>query len=282
MKPFVKWAGGKRQLLPTLINNLPNMNNFTTYVEPFVGGGAMLFEIVKLYKFEKMIINDINSSLMKCYELIKQDPQKLINELKTLQNEFLSTQKQDEFFYQIRNEFNKTKEPKYFIFLNKTCFNGLFRLNKSGEFNTPFGKYKNPLICDEENILNVHKVLKNVIIKNSDYKNLINDIDDKTFIYFDPPYRPLSKTASFTSYFNNIFDDNEQIRLAEFVNKCNDLGAKFLLSNSDPKNTNKDDEFFDKLYKNYAILRINATRCINSKASNRGAITELLIKNYKG
>lgn len=282
MKPFVKWAGGKRQLLPTLMNNLPKMNNFTTYIEPFVGGGAMLFEIVKLYKFEKIIINDINSSLMKCYELIKQDPQKLINELKILQNEFLSTQKQDEFFYQIRNEFNKSQEPKYFIFLNKTCFNGLFRLNKSGEFNTPFGKYKNPLICDEENISNAHEVLKNVIIKNTDYKNLINDIDDKTFIYFDPPYRPLSKTASFTSYFNNIFDDNEQIRLANFIDKCNDLGAKFLLSNSDPKNTNKDDDFFDKLYKNYVILRINATRCINSKANNRGAITELLIKNYKG
>lgn len=280
MKPFVKWVGGKRQLLPILLKNLPNMNNFTTYVEPFIGGGAMLFEIVKLFKFEKIIINDINPSLMKCYELIKQDPQKLISELKILQNEFLSTQKQDEFFYQIRKEFNKSQEPKYFIFLNKTCFNGLFRLNKSGEFNTPFGRYKKPLICDEENIVKVHKNLKNVIIKNTDYKNLINDIDNKTFIYFDPPYRPLNKTSSFISYFNNNFDDNEQIRLADFIEKCNNLGARFLLSNSDPKNINKDDDFFDELYRNYIILRINATRCINSKANNRGAITELIIKNY--
>ncbi|MBZ8002400.1 DNA adenine methylase, partial [Campylobacter canadensis] len=145
---------------------------------------------------------------------------------------------------------------------------------------TPFGRYKKPLICDEENIVKVHKNLKNVIIKNTDYKNLINDIDNKTFIYFDPPYRPLNKTSSFISYFNNNFDDNEQIRLADFIEKCNNLGARFLLSNSDPKNINKDDDFFDELYRNYIILRINATRCINSKANNRGAITELIIKNY--
>ena len=187
------------------------------------------------------------------------------------------------YYYEKRQEYNNLKinieennieKASLFIFLNKTCFNGLYRVNKKGEFNLPMGVYKNPKICDEEN-------LKNVKIVYADYRKSKDFIDKKTFVYIDPPYRPLNPTFSFTSYTENDFSDKEQIELAEYIDVLNKKGAKIVMSNSDPKNNNTDDNFFDELYKNYNINRVKATRMLNSNASLRGAINELLITNYK-
>ena len=167
----------------------------------------------------------------------------------------------------------------YFIFLNKTCFNGLYRVNRKGQFNVPMGAYKNPMICDEENLRNINKVLQNVTIVCGDYSLAKQFIDKDTFVYLDPPYRPISETSTFTSYNPDIFDDSEQLRLARFIDEINVSGAKIVLSNSDPKNVNPDDTFFDELYKAYHIKRVSATRMINSKADSRGKINELIICN---
>ena len=177
------------------------------------------------------------------------------------------------------NENTRIDKAVYFIFLNKTCFNGLYRVNKNGQFNVPMGSYKNPSICDEENLRNVNKALQNVTIVCGDYTLSQSFIDKDTFVYIDPPYRPISHTSGFTAYNTEAFDDNEQIRLAKFFDEISDVGAKAVLSNSDPKNVNPDDTFFDDLYSRYHIKRINATRAINSKAEKRGKISELLITN---
>ena len=187
----------------------------------------------------------------------------------------------------IRDRFNTTELNKitpidkssYFIFLNKTCFNGLYRVNRKGRFNVPMGAYKNPTICDVENLQNIHKALQNVTIVCGDYSLSKQFIDKDTFVYVDPPYRPLSETSGFTSYNSDTFDDNEQIRLARFIDEINLSGAKIVLSNSDPKNANPNDTFFDELYKAYTIKRVSASRMINSKADSRGKINELLICN---
>ena len=191
------------------------------------------------------------------------------------------------FYYTVRDKFNNSKlspetsteKAALFIFLNKTCFNGLYRVNKKGQFNVPMGAYKNPTICDDENLRNISEALQNVTIVCGDYTLSKSFIDKNTFVYIDPPYRPISHTSGFTSYNTEAFDDNEQIRLAKFINEINDCGAKIVLSNSDPKNINKDDNFFDDLYKNYKINRIEANRAINSKGDKRGKINELLICN---
>ena len=194
------------------------------------------------------------------------------------------------YYYEKRQEYNNLKinieennieKASLFIFLNKTCFNGLYRVNKKGEFNVPMGAYKNPKICDKENLKNVAMALKNVKIVYADYRESKDFIDEKTFVYIDPPYRPLNLTSSFTSYTENDFSDKEQIELAEYIDVLNKKGAKIVMSNSDPKNNNIDDNFFDELYKNYNINRVKATRMLNSNASLRGAINELLITNYK-
>ncbi|MBD5092493.1 MAG: DNA adenine methylase [Clostridiales bacterium] len=291
LKPFVKWAGGKGQLIDELEKMLPTNGSkvLTKYCEPMVGGGALLFDILSKYEFEEVYIGDINPELINAYQIIKNNVEELINKLKELQTSFLPMGENDRkaFYYSIRDKFNSTvlnestkvDKAAYFIFLNKTCFNGLYRVNRKGQFNVPMGAYKNPTICDEENLSNIHKALKNVTIVCGDYSLSKSFIDNNTFVYLDPPYRPLSETSAFTSYNMGTFDDKEQIRLAKFIDQINCTGAKIILSNSDPKNVNPNDSFFDDLYKEYKIKRVSAKRMINSKAENRGEISELLICN---
>lgn len=291
LKPFVKWVGGKSQLIDELEKMLSanEEKTFTKYCEPMVGGGALLFNVLSKYDFEELYISDINLELINAYNAIKNNVEKLITELKEMQLAFLPMDENGRkfYYYSIRDKFNTIKltdvtainKAAYFIFLNKTCFNGLYRVNKKGQFNVPMGAYKNPTICDEENLLNISKVLKNVTIVCGDYSLAKDFIDQNTFVYLDPPYRPISETAAFTSYNSDTFDDSEQTRLAKFIDEINLKGSKIVLSNSDPKNVNKNDTFFDDLYKEYKIKRVSATRMINSKADNRGKINELLICN---
>ncbi|KGG79940.1 hypothetical protein Y919_09015 [Caloranaerobacter azorensis H53214] len=289
-KPFVKWAGGKGQLIPVISNKLPielKQNKIKKYIEPFVGGGAVLFYLLENYTFDKIIINDINEDLINVYRIIKNDVEFLINELRKISDEYLSLNDDDrkEYYYEVRKKFNSNlldelKKAAYFIFLNRTCYNGLYRVNKKGEFNVPHGKYKNPLILDEENLLNVSKVLQSIQILNGDFENIEKYVDESTFIYFDPPYRPLNATSSFTSYQKCSFNDDEQIRLAKLYHRLHEKGAKLMLSNSDPKNVNENDNFFDDLYRDFNIFRVDAKRNINSKGNGRGKIKELLITNY--
>lgn len=298
VKPFIKWAGGKGQLIPIISNNLPielKENKIKKYIEPFVGGGAVLFYLLQNYNFEQIIINDINEDLINLYKVIKSRVSELIFELKKISDEYLALDNENRknYYYAIRDRYNqepldKLKKSAYFIFLNKTCFNGLYRVNKKGEFNVPYGKYANPLILDENNLLNVSNTLQNVQILNGDFEAIECYVDENTFVYFDPPYRPLNTTSSFTSYQTNDFNDDEQRRLATFYHKLNDKGAKLMLSNSDPKNVDENDNFFELLYKSsdikgsekISINRVEATRNINSKGNRRGKITELLILNY--
>ncbi|MCR2043650.1 DNA adenine methylase [Anaerosalibacter massiliensis] len=289
-KPFVKWAGGKRQLIAVINESLPSElkeGKITRYIEPFVGGGAMLFYLSQNYKFDEIIINDLNLDLINIYITIKNDVNKLIEELRKLSYEYFKLDNEDrkDYYSTIRSKFNndgldEIKKSAYFIFLNRTCFNGLYRVNKKGQFNVPYGKYKKPLILDEDNLLNVSKLLQNVTIFNKDFEDMDTYIDENTFVYFDPPYRPLNKTSSFTSYNEYKFDDREQIRLANFYKKLSSRGAKLMLSNSDPKNVDSSDDFFDILYKENNIIRVGAKRNINSNANKRGKINELLILNY--
>lgn len=290
-KPFVKWAGGKRQLLPIINDNLPKElknKELNKYIEPFVGGGAVLFDIISQYKFEQIIINDYNEDLMHLYNHIKNNKDKIINELKNLSDTYLSLNDDDRknYYYKARELFNSEKsgtitKSVLFIFLNRTCFNGLYRVNSSGKFNVPYGSYKNPTILDIDNIVKVSEALSNVTILNGDFSIIEKYVDEKTFVYFDPPYRPLSVTSSFTSYEKNDFNDEEQIRLANFYKYLhNEKHAKLMLSNSDPKNINENDDFFDILYKGFNIKRVEAKRAINSDRNGRGKITELLITNY--
>ena len=293
-KPFIKWVGGKGQLLPE-INKLYPIElgkNINKYAEIFLGGGAVLFDILSKYKLDEVYISDKNLELINTYKSIRDNVDILIKSLKEMEEQYIPLNNEDRkiYYYEKREEYNSLKinsevnnieKAILFIFLNKTCFNGLYRVNKKGKFNVPMGAYKKPKICDEENLKNVSLTLRNVKIVYADYRESEKFIDDKTFVYIDPPYRPLNITSSFTSYTENDFNDKEQIELAEYINVLNKKGVKIVISNSDPKNNNTDDNFFDELYKNYNINRVKATRMLNSNASLRGAINELLITNYK-
>jgi len=293
-KPFIKWVGGKGQLLSE-INKLYPVElgkNINKYAEIFLGGGAVLFDILSKYKLDEVYISDKNLELINTYKSIRDNVDILIKSLKEMEEQYIPLNNEDRkiYYYEKREEYNSLKinsevnnieKTILFIFLNKTCFNGLYRVNKKGKFNVPMGAYKKPKICDEENLKNVSLTLRNVKIVYADYRESEKFIDDKTFVYIDPPYRPLNITSSFTSYTENDFNDKEQIELAEYINVLNKKGAKIVISNSDPKNNDIDDNFFDKLYKNYNINRVKATRMLNSNASLRGAINELLITNYK-
>ena len=293
-KPFIKWVGGKGQLLPE-INKLYPIElgkNINKYAEIFLGGGAVLFDILSKYKLDEVYISDKNLELINTYKSIRDNVDILIKSLKEMEEQYIPLNNEDRkiYYYEKREEYNSLKinsevnnieKAILFIFLNKTCFNGLYRVNKKGKFNVPMGAYKKPKICDEENLKNVSLTLRNVKIVYADYRESEKFIDDKTFVYIDPPYRPLNITSSFTSYTENDFSDKEQIELAEYINVLNKKGAKIVISNSDPKNNDIDDNFFDKLYKNYNINRVKATRMLNSNASLRGVINELLITNYK-
>ena len=291
-KPFLKWAGGKTQLLPTIDSFLPDTfrrEDDVTYIEPFVGGGAMLFFMLQKYpNIKRAIVIDINPHLIKTYTVIRDEPFSLIDTLNELQNAFkalVEYDKQKDFYLDIRNRFNQAtltdvEEAAYMIFLNRTCFNGLYRENSKGGFNVPFGRYANPTICDEELILADSELLQKVELLNGDFSHTSKHVQGYTFFYFDPPYRPLDATSSFNSYVKESFDDNEQIRLKDFYSDLSAGGCLAMLSNSDCKGRNAEDDFFDRLYENFFIERVYAKRCINANATKRGTLTELLIRNY--
>lgn len=292
VKPFLKWAGGKGQLLNEIERYYPFDNpGITKYAEPFVGGGAVLFDILSKYDLNEIYISDINAELINTYTVIRDNPNALISLLNAYQNDFISFEDdgRKKYYTAKRERFNELKnnysekeaveKASLMIFLNKTCFNGLYRVNRKGLFNVPMGSYKNPLICDESNLRAVSEKLKNVKIVYGDYKKSESFIDEHTFVYFDPPYRPLTQTASFTAYTQELFDDEKQIELAKFVTEMSQKGAKIVVSNSDPKNSNENDNFFDDLYVKYNIKRVQAARMINSNSNSRGKIDELLITN---
>ncbi|MBE6728276.1 MAG: DNA adenine methylase [Ruminococcaceae bacterium] len=292
-KPFLKWAGGKGQLLKEIERYYPfDSGSITKYAEPFVGGGAVLFDILSKYDLSEIYISDINDELINTYRIIRDDIDALIKLLYTMQNDFipLDTDSRKIYYNEKRERFNDLKvngneninieKAALMIFLNKTCFNGLFRVNRKGLFNVPMGAYKNPMICDEKNLRAVSEKLQNVTIVCGDYRESADFIDENTFVYFDPPYRPITDTASFTAYTENLFNDEEQIELARFVDDMHKKGAKIVISNSDPKNSNTEDDFFDNIYSAHKIKRVEATRMINCQAQARGKIKELLISNF--
>ena len=293
VKPFLKWAGGKGQLLKEIEHYYPFKDGIIKkYAEPFVGGGAVLFDVLSKYDVEEVYISDINAELINTYNIVKNRIDELIELLESYQTVYLALNADErrnyymdkrEKFNEIKVNGNETKnltKAAIMMFLNKTCFNGLYRVNKKGLFNVPMGSYKNPLICDERNLRAVSEKLQNVRIVCGDYRESASFIDDQTFVYFDPPYRPLTETSSFTAYTETLFTDEEQVKLAEFVDEMNKKGAKIVVSNSDPKNANEYDEFFDEIYRNHRIKRVEATRMINSNSQGRGRINELLISNF--
>ena len=301
-KPFLKWAGGKTQLLDEIEKHLPkeirDSKKIDKYFEPFVGGGAVFFYLKRMgYKIGKPYLSDINKELILTYKVIKKCPEELIHELKYISKDYKlkNEGERKEYYYSVRNSFNTSlidynyeKPPSehierasQMIFLNKTCFNGLFRVNSNNEFNVPMGRNKNPLICDEENILSVSQALEGAEICDISYLESEKYIDKKSFVYLDPPYRPLKRDTAFLGYSKNSFDDNSQKELGQFFEKISKKGARALLSNSDPQNTDKSDRFFDDLYEDFNIDRVYAKRYINSKADERGDISEILVDNYE-
>lgn len=291
-KPFLKWAGGKGQLINTFDEMFPNElteGKIRTYIEPFVGGGAILFHVLQNYNIEKAYINDINKELINCYRCIQANVEEVVKQLEILEKDYLVSEDRTNYFYKVRNRYNEIhlnghydfEKCADFIFLNKTCFNGLYRVNKDGKFNVPHGKYKNPLICDKDNLRLCAKLLQKVEISYGSYEQVLEKADNNTFVYFDPPYRPLIENNSFVSYDKSGFDDDDQIKLANYYKTLNNKKCLLMLSNSDPKNTNKDDNFFDDLYKGFEIERVFAKRMINCQASKRGDITEIVVMNYK-
>lgn len=292
-KPFIKWVGGKTQLIEQLDAQLPaDFGNWddVTYIEPFVGGGAMLFYMLQQYpNIQHAIINDVNPDLTTCYRIVRDMPEELIASLMDIQNaynELKTEERRKDFFLAIRDRYNeKNLEPlentTKFFFLNRTCFNGLYRVNKKGLFNVPFGKYTNPQICDPKTIRMDSEILQRVEILTGDFEATLDYAGDGyNFFYFDPPYRPLSDTSSFNDYAKESFNDDAQIRLKEYCDRINDEGFCFMLSNSDCKGKNEEDNFFDVLYGDYHIERVWASRSINANPNKRGKLTEILVHNY--
>lgn len=291
-KPFLKWAGGKSQLIGDIENVLPEkfVSNKFTYIEPFVGSGAILFWMLNNFpKIEKAIINDINADLTNTYKVISSKPKELISILKEFQTEYHTIDTEVEFkreyYTSKRSLFNtrstdKVTQAALFIFLNRTCFNGLFRVNKSNGFNVPIGSYKKPMICDALNLMAVSETLQKVEILTGDYQQTLLYAEKPALFYFDPPYKPLNKTSSFNSYAKDDFNDNEQIRLRDFCKTLNNQGHNWILSNSDVKGKDLEDNFFDDIYEEFNINRVFARRSINANAEKRGKLTELLITNY--
>lgn len=298
-KPFLKWVGGKTQLLKRLDSALHpslKLGEKRTYIEPFVGGGAVFFHVAQRYPIERIVISDLNPELVTAYRTIKIEPDEVIRQLKQMQHEYFSLPKAEraEYFYKTRGEFNDLK-PNFgsrvfdescvmttarMIFLNRTCFNGLYRVNSSGQFNVSFGRYENPMILDARNIAAVSRLLQTIEIMRADFGDLVEYVDENSFLYLDPPYRPLNDTSSFTSYSPNTFTELDQQRLVRFCEVIDSMGAHFLLSNSDPRNINPSDQYFQSLFHRFNIQTVTANRMINCKATKRGRISELLISNY--
>ncbi len=296
-KPFLKWVGGKGQLLSQFEEVLPSQlyDEKFIYIEPFVGGGAMLFYMLQRFPWiETAVVNDINPHLMGAYLVVKEHPERLVSTLRLMETEYKSIRREDsrkDFYLSIRQQYNEetvdaVDKTAQLIFLNKTCFNGLYRENAKGKFNVPFGRYANPTICDEaviyadSELLNRYKVQ----IVNGDFMQTIHYLDRATlnFIYFDPPYRPISATSSFNSYVKEVFDDVRQCDLAEY---CRTLSRRkdclWMLSNSDCSSQDSRDFFFERLYSGFHIHRVYATRSVNAIGSKRGKLSELLICNYE-
>lgn len=296
-KPFLKWAGGKSQLLPQLESYLPAQLDGRpfTYIEPFVGGGAMLFFMLKKHpEIKRAVINDINPHLIMAYRTIKDQPKELIERLSALEKQYYAQEEEESkkgFYLEARRIFNEHElddidRTKYLLFLNRTCFNGLYRENSKGKFNVPFGRNVNPTICNVETIMADSEALNraDVIILNGDFSDTQNYLDNNgmNFVYFDPPYRPLNETSSFNSYVKEEFNDDEQTRLRDFSRLLDgQLGVYWMLSNSDCSAKNPEDRFFETLYGDFYINRVYASRAINANASKRGKLTELLICNYR-
>src|SRR5215213_82376 len=288
-KPFLKWAGGKTQLIAEIERRLPTLirESEFTYVEPFAGSGAILFWMLNNFpNLKKAVINDVNADLINVYKIIVCQPKPLIEVLKEFQAQYHELESDEEekkeYYYVKRHLYNERTEDSVtraalFIFLNRTCFNGLYRVNRKNHFNVPMGSYKRPMICDEQNILAVSEVLQNVeILESGDFEKTLEFADESSFFYLDPPYKPLSATSNFNSYAENEFDDGAQIRLRDFCVKLDSRKSKWILSNSDVQ----DNDFFDIIYKDFHKERVKAKRSINSKADKRGELNELLITNY--
>ena len=294
-KPFIKWAGGKGNLLqkldvllPTGFDDLENV----TYIEPFVGGGAMLFHMLQCHKcITRAVINDINADLIRCYQLIANDPQILIDRLENIENNYYSVDfpSRKELFYAYRGQYNSEgihpdERAALFIFLNHTCFNGLYRVNAAGKFNVPYGRYKEPVICNEELIMADHHLLNSielVIRQPGDYKLVRLNLSKNhpNFVYFDPPYRPLLGSSNFKSYSNSPFGDEQQVELKLFCDRISQRNCQVMLSNSDSKDKN-DVCYFEDLYEGYDIQRVLASRFINADPDKRKKLTEVVIRNY--
>ena len=299
-RPFLKWVGGKSQLLAQFEDYFPaalQTRKIVHYCEPFVGGGAVFFEVMQRFGVEQAYISDINQDLILTYWVVQRKPDGLFEHLAQFQKRYNSAsgEQREDFFLNVRQQFNQQKiatnyqkwsdlwmqRAAQFIFLNKTCFNGLFRLNSKAEFNVPFGKYPNPTILDEANLQAASFVLQKAEIRIGNYDDCFAKVTERSFVYFDTPYRPISKTASFTNYAGSGFPDDEQIRLANFFRKLDtEKRAKLMLSNSDPTNENPDDSFFETVFSDYNIYRVSANRAVNSIGSKRGAIREILVTNY--
>lgn len=291
-KPFIKWVGGKGQLIEQLEALLPadfSERENVTYIEPFVGGGAMLFYMLQTYpNIKSAVINDINPDLTLCYQVVRDNPTELIKSLNAIQSDYYALRTEEErkmYFLQQRKRFNSKSlneidNTTLFFFLNRTCFNGLYRVNKSGKFNVPFGKYTTPTICDSATIYADSKLLQKVDIMTGDFEQTFAKIKGNTFFYFDPPYRPLSNTSSFNDYTKEDFNDNAQIRLKLFCDRLNENGVNFMLSNSDCLGKDGTDRFFDDLFIDYSIERVWASRNVNAIASKRGKLTEIVVNNY--
>ncbi|MEM8615000.1 MAG: DNA adenine methylase [Cyanobacteria bacterium P01_H01_bin.105] len=270
LRPFLKWAGGKRQLIPELLKYAPT--DYGRYYEPFIGGGALLLTLQP----ETAIISDRNAELINCYQVVQTAVNELIETLQQHRND-------ESYFYEVRRWDRQTgfaertfiQRAARIIFLNKTCYNGLFRVNSKGQFNAPFGRYKNPTITDETVLraVSTYLNLANVRIFESDFATAVADAEQNDFVYFDPPYDPVSTTASFTSYNSNRFDRAEQQRLKSVVDELSARGCKVLLSNAYT-------EFIQDLYQDYPWVRVSASRAINSKATKRGKVDEILVMNY--
>ena len=266
--PIVKWVGGKRQLMFELFKNMPK--SYNRYFEPFIGGGALFFELQP----ENAYISDMNEELINLYSVVRDNVYELISDLN-------KHEVSKEYFLEIRN-LDRTDEYKnlsnvqrasHFIYLNRTCFNGLYRVNSQGQFNVPFGNYKNPRIVDENNLLNCSELLKNTEINCADFSKILTKVKKGDFVYFDPPYVPLNETSSFTSYTKDGFDMDMQFKLREVCDELDSMGVMFMLSNSDTK-------FVNELYSNYKIKKVFASRAVNANAEGRGKITEVLVRNY--
>ncbi|MHC1626667.1 MAG: DNA adenine methylase [Methanoculleaceae archaeon] len=297
-RPFLKWAGGKGQILPEIVRRLHERvksGECTRYVEPFVGGGAVFFHLMQLFEFEESHIIDANEELILAYRVVQRDVEGLIERLSALRDGYLPLPEEErrEYYYRIREAFNRERAEMDFeryssrwvrraaqlIFLNRTCYNGLFRVNAAGEFNVPFGRHKCPTIVNPEVLRADAELLEETSIHRGDFTLAGRFIDDRTFVYFDPPYRPLTVTSSFTAYVRSPFTDDDQRRLAEFFRECDRRGAVCMLSNSDPKNLDEDDGFFDELYAGFTIDRVRAKRVISSNGAGRGEITEIIVTN---